>query len=194
MDLYRLGVKFFAGDGPAVALPEFLPVFHRWIQQGVLDELLLDVADYSHVHAGPGVLLIAHAGNYSVDETGDRRGMAYYGKHPQPGDVPARLRAICAKTLRACRLLEQEPALAGRMKFNGAEFQIFANDRLNAPNTDATTAALRPAIDGLLAKLYPGQTCNVKRVQDPKERFTVNVKAPVDVTVGELLKRLEGRI
>lgn len=191
MDLYRLGVKFFAGDGATIALPEFLPVFHRWIQQGVLDGLLLDVADYSHVHAGPGVLLIAHEGNYSVDESGDRRGMAYYAKYPQPGVLPDRLRAICSKTLHACRLLEQEPALGGRMKFNGGEFQVFANDRLLAPNTDATTSALRPAIDVLVGKLYPGAKCEFAREQDPKERFSVTVKVSVDASIAELLGRIE---
>lgn len=190
MDLHRLGVKFFAGDGATIALPEFLPVFHRWIQQRVLDELLLDVADYSHVHSGPGVLLIAHEGNYSVDETGGRRGLAYYSKRPQPGEVATRLQAICVKTLTAARWLEQEPALGGRMKFNGGELQIFANDRLNAPNTDATTVALRPAIDGLLAKLYPGAKCELNRDQDPKERFTLNVRVPADVPVEELLRRV----
>ncbi|MBI2993386.1 MAG: hypothetical protein HYY48_04320 [Gammaproteobacteria bacterium] len=192
MNLHRLGVKFFAGDGATIALPEFLPVFHRWIQQSVLDELLLDVADYSHVHAGPGVLLVAHEGNYSVDETGNRRGLAYYAKHPQSGDVAAMLLAICAKTLRACHLLEREPTFAGKVKFSGDQLQIFANDRLNAPNTEATATALRPAIDGLLAKLYPGGKCEVVRVPDAKERFTVNVKAPADVPVGELLKRIRG--
>lgn len=190
MDLYRLGVKFFAGDGAAIALPEFLPVFHRWIQQRLLDGLLLDVADYSHVHAGPGVLLVAHEGNYSIDETGNRRGMAYYAKHPQAGDVAARLSGICARTLQACKLLEEEPALGGRMKFNAGELQIFANDRLLAPNTDATTKLLKPAIDALLEKLYPGAKYELVREKNPKERFSVTVKVPANASAGELLLRL----
>ena len=190
MDLHRLGVKFFAGGGATIALPEFLPVFHRWIQEHVLDELLLDVADYSHVHAGPGVLLIAHEGNYSMDEYGNRRGLAYYAKHPQPGDLAERLLKICMKTLNACRLLEQEPALAGKIKFNCGELQIFANDRLLAPNTDATTAALRPAIDALLGKLYPGAKCELAREKDPKERLSVIVKVSKDASVVELLERV----
>ena len=74
MDLQKIGMKFFAEDGSTIDLVEFIPIFHRWIQNKALSDLLIDVADYSHVHAGPGILLIAHEGNYAVDETGNRRG------------------------------------------------------------------------------------------------------------------------
>lgn len=192
MDLYRLGVKFFAGEGTTIALPEFIPVFHRWIQQKLLDDLLVDVADYSHVHAGPGVLLIAHEGNYGMDETGNRRGLVYYRKHPPAGGLEEGLLAICGKALQACRLLEEEPALGGRMKFDGRELQIFANDRLLAPNSEATFTALRPAFDSVLGRLYSGTAYVLERETDPKERFAIVVKTEATVSVEALLQRLSG--
>src|SRR4030095_5221476 len=66
--LQRIGVKLFAADGSSVQPREFVPIFHRWIQtQAVANHLLIDVADYAHVPDGPGVLLVAHEGNFSLD-------------------------------------------------------------------------------------------------------------------------------
>ena len=60
-------VKIFAREPAAIDLADAIPVFHRWIQEQVSEELLVDVADYRHVPDGPGVMLIAHEANYSLD-------------------------------------------------------------------------------------------------------------------------------
>ena len=78
MDLHKFGIKFFAADGEGIDILKLSPVYHRWIQQNALEDLLIDVADYSHVPAGPGVMLIAHEGNYALDETGHERGVALF--------------------------------------------------------------------------------------------------------------------
>ena len=65
MDLNKFGIKFFAQDADGFAILKLIPVYHRWIQQNALEDLLIDVADYSHVPSGPGVMLIAHEGNYA---------------------------------------------------------------------------------------------------------------------------------
>ena len=59
MNVQHVNVKIFAED-PAIELDGAIPVFHRWIQRNVCEELLIDVADYRHVPAGPGVLLVGH--------------------------------------------------------------------------------------------------------------------------------------
>ena len=65
MNIDHVNVKVFA-KAP-VDLAAAIPVFHRWIQEGACEELLIDVADYRHVPAGPGVVLIGHEANYSLD-------------------------------------------------------------------------------------------------------------------------------
>ena len=76
MDLHRLGVKFFAADPTSIKLPDFIPVFHEWIQkQNLTGHLLIDVHDYSHVHHGPGILLVAHEGNVSLENEEGRPGL-----------------------------------------------------------------------------------------------------------------------
>ncbi|MGH6635623.1 MAG: hypothetical protein ACRED0_05625 [Gammaproteobacteria bacterium] len=193
MDLHRIGIKCFFREGAAIPLPEFIPILHRWIQTAALDDLLIDVADYSHVHAGPGILLVAHEGNYCIDETGGRRGLVYYSKRSVDGDLATRLQTLCKKLLKACALLEQEPELQGRVQFLGNELQIFANDRLTAPNSQETLAALAPALGKLLAALYLDNEYSLSRETDPQERFAVTAKSPTPVTVKALLQRLKAR-
>lgn len=177
MELHRIGIKFFNQSGNDVPLTDFIPVFHSWIQESKLDDLLIDVADYSHVPAGPGTMLIAHEGNYAVDETGDKRGFLYYSKHEVPGDnLVDRLSVICRKNLTACKLLEESEEIKGRMTLDYGSIEIFSNDRLHGPNSDITWSVFEPALKEFLSKLYPDTDYELERVNnDPRERFTVTV-------------------
>jgi hypothetical protein len=189
-ELHKLGVKCFVADATSVRLVEFIPIFHRWIQARTFDDLLIDVADYSHVYTGPGILLVAHEGNYSVDETGNRRGLTYYSKHFLDGDLNERLTTVCRKTLKACQRLAREVEVKDRLTFQGEALQIFANDRLAAPNTEETWLAFEPALRSLLARLYPGTAYELTRETDPKERFSVTIKVGRLVEIDALLERL----
>lgn len=190
MDLQKIGIKFFAGESSNGELVEFIPVFHRWIQNKSLDQVLIDVADYSHIKAGPGIVLVAHEGNYSIDETGNQRGMVYYSKHEVSGSLEERIKSIAINALKACQLLVQDDATKGKMTFPGNELQIFSNDRLQAPNTEETWSAVEPAINKFLQLLFSGQDCLIERERDLKERFQITIKAPEPVSVDKLLQRI----
>lgn len=190
MNLYRLGVKLFSEELTPVGLLEFIPVLHRWIQQRALDATLIDVADYSHVHAGPGILLVAHEGNYGIDETGGRRGLIYYRKRPLPGGLLERLISVCREALSACHRLEQETEFSGRFRFLGNEIQVIANDRLVAPNTEATFASLSPVLRELFHGLYGGAEYSLVQESDPQERFSVAARAAEPQAIATLIKRL----
>src|SRR5260370_30328619 len=83
MEPHRLGVKFFAATGAHIELTGFIPIFHEWIQKQVIDNhLLIDAHNYSHIHQGTGILLVAHEGNFSIDMADDRMGLLYYRKQP----------------------------------------------------------------------------------------------------------------
>jgi hypothetical protein len=190
MDLHKFGIKFFAVDGERVDILKLIPIYHRWIQQHSLEDLLIDVADYSHVPAGPGVMLIAHEGNYALDETGHERGVVYYSKRNLTGELPERLAQVARKALKAAELLSGDPELEGTLKVPGNSLQFFANDRLAAPNTDAAYAELEPALRKFLDRLYGGARYTVARDVDPKERLSVRVRADGDVSLQTLLARL----
>ncbi|MGQ0592819.1 MAG: hypothetical protein ACT4QB_09265 [Gammaproteobacteria bacterium] len=190
MDLYRMGIKVFCAEPAPLDLPELIPVFHRFIQGGSLDGLLIDVADYSHVYHGPGILLVAHEGNYALDECGGRRGLVYYAKRRGEGTLAQRLASVCRRAFLACRRLAEQPELAARLAFSGEAIQVFANDRLLAPNTDQTLAALRPALEALCDRLYRDQTWEITRNGAEPERFSVTLRASAPIGIDDLLTHL----
>ncbi len=105
MDIGQVNVKFFVENPEAVDLEAFLTIFNNWIQSHATEELLVDVADYRHVFAGPGVVLIGHEANYSLDNAGERLGLLYNRKADVPGTNQERLRqAVRAALLAAQRL------------------------------------------------------------------------------------------
>jgi hypothetical protein len=190
MDSSKLSVKFFAKDGSAVAEGAFVPVFHGWIQRQALPEhLLIDVADYKHVPTGPGTVLVSHEANLSMDTTGHRLGLMYFRKTPIEGDLRERLRRVFRSALTACQLLEQDPALAGKLSFRTDEALFRIHDRLMAPNTEHSFAAVRPALDGLLTNLHGGP---VNLAHEPNEEtlFAIRITAPSSPSLSDLLARL----
>ena len=190
MDLHKFGVKFFASNAAQFDILKLIPMFHRWIQQGALSDLLIDVADYSHVPAGPGVMLIAHEGNYALDETGHERGVLYYSKHRLDGELSERFATVAAKALKAAQLMSQADELGGTLSVQGNRLLFFANDRLTAPNTDAAYAELEPALRSLLERLYVDVPYTLQREPDPRERLAVRVQAAADVPLQTLLDRV----
>lgn len=185
-NLHRIGVKLFLEAAPS--LERVVPVFHRWIQNGSVDGMLIDVADYAHVPAGPGVLLIAHEGNYAIDMGGGRAGVFYYRKQPAEGDLAQRLRAVTAIALQAAARIESEADLG--VAICGDAIQFVANDRLNAPNAAETEAAFRPALDALLDRLFDGSPRKLCRNRDERERFNVDVLADRGADAATLLARI----
>ena len=165
-------VKFFARPTP----PDFdlgraIPVFHRWIQTNALPETLIDVADYQHVPAGPGVLLVSHDAYYGLDQSKHRLGLLYTRRTAMEGSIADRVRDAIASAKRACDLLEKEPEFAGKLSFDRLSFEISVNDRLMAPNTEAGYLALEPE---LRAALPPGRYDFVL-TGAPRELLTVAV-------------------
>ena len=63
-------MKLFLADAASLDLEPLIPIFHSWITGGAFNEMLLDVADYRHVPSGPGVVVIGHEADYSVDNAG----------------------------------------------------------------------------------------------------------------------------
>lgn len=149
MSTHKFGIKFFFTNQRDRPLAQFIPVFHGWIQRQALPgHLLIDVHDYSHVHHGPGILLVAHEAHLSIDEAEGRRGLVYLRKQP------ATLREILEHARQAAKLLSDEQGVS----LDTSHYQVFCNDRLASPNAADITAATGGTVT-------PQPT-------DPRERLT----------------------
>ncbi len=191
MDAFKLQVKLYLDGGKHPGLSEFIPVFHGFIKHKKLGELLIDVANYAHVPEGPGVALIGHAHDYFLDESEARPGLlASRKRDPLPSSE--RLRDIFRRAINTAILLEKDPVLAGKIHFRTDEFLFRINDRLGAPNTDATFATVRPAIDSLAARLFGAAAVNIVRVGTGRELFSVRITGAASADLATLLKRLGG--
>ena len=173
--MQHVNVKIFA-DRADIRLEDATPVFHQWIQDHVVPELLIDVADYKHVPDGPGVLLIGHEANYSLDQTGGRLGLLYNRKAAVEGDAQAVLRQAFDSARSATKLLETAAPFACRLHFDDGDVEVIVNDRLLAPNTEATWEALRPEIERFFASVYGEGRFTLERRGEPRERFRVAVR------------------
>lgn len=184
MESPKIQVKYFTAED--VELARIVPVFHRWIRDRVLDELLVDVADYAHVHHGPGVVLVGHASDYYLDQGEGRPGLLYSRKR-DPAPPAERIADGFRRALNACRLLEQEPGLG--LKFRSDEVLVRFPDRLTAPNTEETFVALRPELEDVVTKLY-GSSARIERVGSEKAPLSVKISAESAPPVAELFTRL----
>ena len=189
--MQHVNVKLLVRNPEEVDLEPLIPVFHGWIQDPVGEGLLLDIADYRHVDAGPGVVLIGHEGNYSVDNTDNRLGVRYNRKAALDGSNQDRLKQATRAALTACQRLEGDPRLGGRLRFNGQEIEIFVNDRLLAPNCDATREAFKSDFQIFFQKLFGGSEYSMSYGSDPRKLFTVSVKAAQPFPLADLLEKLD---
>jgi hypothetical protein len=188
---HELAVKLYAEEPVEPRLRDFVPIFHGWIQDDRLgDELPIDVADYAHVHHGPGVLLICHATQYGLDAGEGRPGLLYRRTRAAEGDGDARtrLRAAFRAALRACRLLEEEPSLRGRLRFRTDEALFRIQNRLLAPNTAQAFEAVRGELELFLAELYRGAgRITTEHVGGPGDPLSIRISVEAAPDLATLL-------
>ena len=150
IELQHINIKIFVEGDLNVDRTALIAVFHDWVREQAMRELLIDVADYSHVPNGPGILVVGHEADYSMDHTDGRWGLRYNRKAPLDGTNDDRLRQAMVAACHACRLLENHFEEGGSLRFDRFTFQIFINDRALAPNTAETLEACQTEWKGFL--------------------------------------------
>ncbi len=188
MELQKLNVKIFTTEPSKVPLTNFIDIFHRWIQE--TDGVYHDVADYSHMVAGPGIVLVAKDAHVSIDETDHRHGLVYSQKSLLGGSNRDKLRSVLSSALVNCRRLEKEPSLGGKLKFNTSEILIWINDRLAAPNTEEAFQQINPEINALANRLYNEGKIDLAHDRDPRKPLNARIRSLVATDLETLLERL----
>lgn len=173
----KLQLKLYAeGD---VELDKVVRVFHGWIRDHALDELLIDVADYQHVPNGPGIALIGHASDYFFDLGEGRPGLLYSRKRDAPDAV---LADALGRLLAAASLLEAEG-----VRFRTDELLVRVNDRLATDDFDS----VRGALAALLPRVV--DAFEIEPESAPKARLSARVRAPAAGDIATLRQRLAAR-
>ena len=190
MELQHVNVKLYLRDPQAVKLEALVPVFHGWIQGKVCEELMIDVADYRHVHAGPGVVLVGHQADYSVDNTDNRLGVRYNRKATLEGSNRDRFSQALRATVRACQRLEADEKLSGSLRVNRQEMKLFVNDRMLAPNLGRLTDSVQGELRDFFASIVGGGDFEMKFDTNSRSLFGVEVRTAKPLELDEVLARL----
>ena len=166
---------------------DYINLFHGWIQKSRIDELLIDVHNYSHVPGGPGIILVAHESYHCIDQKGDAEGLWYRVRRGVPQSPADALHSALKRAVTACQYLEEDSD--GAVTFSGATLQLGFEDRLRAPNSDATFEALQPTLVELTQK-WLGDTVTIRREQDARACFSVTCEAAATQSLADLTARM----
>jgi len=146
---------------------------------------MIDVSDYEHVPAGPGIILVCHEAIYGLDQERDRLGLLYNRRTAVDGSDEGRLRQAIGAVEFAAAQLEREPEFEGKLRFDRRAWEVAVNDRALAPNTEATWASIEPLLRTVFDSMLGAGAYRLERAKDPRELFRVTVTAlpamvPVD--------------
>lgn len=187
MDCERFCLKFLAHPGQ-VDEAAFIPIFHDWIRLKTIPGTLIDVADYSHVPEGPGIMLISHEINFAMEHGHGQFGLSAQRKLGGGGNSHSqRIVELARRMALFGSLLEKEERLGGQLRLEGGAFLYQANDRLRAPNSEDGFAALRPDLEMAATEIYGGQAFTLTRLEnDPRDRLSVRVETSTSLEMASL--------
>tara|TARA_B100001123_G_C14779565_1_gene815995 strand:- start:68 stop:628 length:561 start_codon:yes stop_codon:yes gene_type:complete len=176
MDLHKFGIKLFFKPNGNYPSKDFIPVFHNWIQnESIQDHILIDVVDYSHIPDGPGIMLIAHEGHFSLDKENNQPGILYHRKTKIDGDFQQRFETVFKTTIQTAQLLQKN--MNGEIvNFQPQSFRFISNDRLVADNNEENQQKMSHTFNDILTRIYPDRKWLIEDFSQRSERlaFTIN--------------------
>lgn len=177
MEFQHVNVKLFVDGDLKIDLERFIEIFHGWVSEQSVDELLVDVADYRHVPNGPGVVLVGHEADYAVNNTGGRWGTTYNRKARLDGSNADRFGQAISSAANACLRLQSAIDDGQTLRFRHDELELTINDRALAPNTPETFAAIEPELRDFLKLVFGNDDFALEHNSNPRSLFGVSVKA-----------------
>ena len=159
-------------------------LFHEWIQQDALDELLLDVADYTHVPKGPGVLLVAHECYVGFDDADGRFGLSWSARQDALGPAADNWRHAVSRLLVAARAAERR--FGKELAFEAAQLVLGCNDRLHTPHGEASYNALHGALKAVASEVYPGADCEIEPIGETRQCFRARLSTAGPLKLDDL--------
>ena len=183
MDLQKFGIKLFFQPNGSYPSRDFIPELHRWIQNDSIPQhMLIDVVDYSHIPDGPGIMLIAHEGQFSFDLENNQPGVFYLRKTKLNGNFDERIHSVLNTAVHSAGLI-QKNEFGKEVQFLNKSFRFIANDRRLAENNKENQELYSDAFEGYLNKNYPSSKWELENFTEGEERlaFTVNFQDDTDL-------------
>ena len=157
-----------------IKIDKIIPVFHQWIQQDIIpDHLVIDVVDYKHIIDGPGIMLIAHEANISIDRENNEIGLMYIRKKPLNKTLIENITEIKSILDFLADSLKNDPLLLDKIEFKES-YKIYSNDRLQLSKnktsieyllTNAKKVFKNSNINFLNSKLNSRLTIKIKKTK-----------------------------
>lgn len=191
-DLQRIHLKILVDAPAGLSLDPFLAIFGRWRHDKNHPAEWVDLADYAHMAKGPGVMLGGKQCNFCVSTDDPGLGLLYAGKKDFEGPVENRVLEAFRRCIRLSQALAAEPQFPPEMTLNTQSWELFINDRLQFPNTDATDRLLRTPIQAALDELFGAGDYAMTRDTDNKRRYAFSIRAEKPETLNTLLGRADG--
>ena len=130
-------------------IESFVPLFHNWIQEDKIpNHTMVDVANYKHIPDGPGIMLIAHEGHFSLDFEDDELGLLYVRKIPLGKNISETLSGLQQILDFAVELIQIDSEMGEKIEFSD-EYQLLSNDRFELPNDAESEKKLLQAASGV---------------------------------------------
>jgi rhodanese-related sulfurtransferase len=160
-----------------------IEVFHRFIQQGLVEGLIFDVADYRHVKHGPGVMLVGHDVDYGVNYAG----LTVTRKRSSADDAGAQFVDLLRMGLGAADAIAYDGTL--KASFSPYNLTVTAFDR-RIPR-DELAEGVRADLAPVATKVY-GSNVVVRNVSDTDQRRAPRLEVSAADEIGDILSRLGG--
>jgi len=179
MELQYLMVKIYCAGSEGIILDDFTPMFNKWIQENESDKVLVDVASYGHVPYGPGILLIGHDENYSMEYGVENKlGLLFSVKEERAGSNIERVEYAIKAAVAACKKIMQDEDYKDKIKFDFNGLVVSINDRCIVGNTEDGFKFIDAEFKDLFCKYFSKKSVKIEKVsQDPRDRLAIRVSA-----------------
>ncbi len=173
IDLQRVDLKLLLEAPADPDLDPFLVIFDRWRKAPGHPSDWVDLADYAHMPHGPGILIAGKRDTFSVNLNPPGPGLLTSVRGGLGGSLEQRFREAFRRAAELNAAVLGEPEFPPAMAPIEGAWEIFANDRLQCPNTDGTDRLLRAPLAAAL-EVPPGA---ITRHSDPLGRLGYSVRA-----------------
>ena len=188
MELQHINFKIYSSTPETISFENTVHIFHRWIQDKTLEGILIDVADYSHVPSGPGILLIGHDAFYSLELGHENRmGFLYNRRTIQEGDNQSRIESALRSALKAAFLLAKDESWENKVQFASKEIRFFINDRMIVPNKESSFLAIRDELQSSIDNIFGTEKKAYLSYEqeDSRSRFGIQILLPSPLKLEE---------